>query len=151
MQTRLFSTRLTAAILPALLSLACFSLVGCSAGKGKKYGVSGAVTFNGQPVPVGRIYFDPDPTRNGEGTQGFAEIKNGRYDTNESGKGIGGGAYTVRIEGFDGQATDRTPVGKPLFVTYTQSVELLGEEKESNFDVPASAAEGLGTEPTIDP
>jgi hypothetical protein len=129
----------------------CVSLVGCSAGKSKSYGVSGTATFNGNPIPVGRVYFDPDPTKNGTGPQGFADIKDGRYDTAQKGKGIVGGSYIVRVEGFDGQGSERSPLGKPLFVTYTQSVELPAQNEQMDIQVPASAAEGLGTQITVDP
>lgn len=129
----------------------CVSLAGCSAGKSKSYGVSGAATFNGNPIPVGRIYFDPDPTKNGAGPQGVAEIKDGRYDTAKNGKGIVGGAYNIRVEGFDGQESERSPLGKPLFVMHTQSVELPAKNEQLDIDVPASAAEGLNTQTNVDP
>ena len=74
-------------LLPVLL--ACLT-IGC--GNEKTYRVSGKVTFKGQPVPEGRIFFMPDPSKGNKGPSGSAEIKNGRYDTDAGGRGVVGGA-----------------------------------------------------------
>jgi hypothetical protein len=114
-------------------------LCGCSS-QSKGFAVSGTVTFKGQPVPAGRVYFDPDPATNPHSPQGFADIVDGQYDTARSGRGTPGGAFTVRIEGFDGRATAAFPYGQLLFDDYQEKVELPAEDTRKDFNVPATAA-----------
>ena len=63
----------------------------------KLYRVSGVVTYDGKPIAKGLIFFDPQAG----GPQGFANILEGKYDTKQ-GKGVRGGAYNIRVNGFDG-------------------------------------------------
>lgn len=116
-------------------------LAGCGGGSGPRgVDVSGTVTFKGEPVPRGVIYFDPDAAAANDGVQGFARIRNGAYDTRETGKGIGGGAYRVRITGAT--AEDDGPA-KALFSEYNIPVDFPFETTTKDFDVPASAAREL--------
>lgn len=124
-------------IMATLLATACVLVSGCARGP-TRYDVSGAVMHRGQPLPAGVIYFNPDVTRGNDGPQGYAIIKEGRYDTaGEGGKGVLGGPYTVRIEGFDGKPGNELPLGKPLFTDYQQSLEFPRSETTQDFDVPA--------------
>jgi hypothetical protein len=59
----------------------CLLLVGCGSCGPTTYRVQGAVTFDGRPVPGGRIDFVPDFNRGNSAMAGFARIKDGRYDT----------------------------------------------------------------------
>ena len=102
-----------------------------------RYRVSGTVTFDGNPVPAGTIYFQPAPGN--PGPQGFATIVDGEYDTADSGKGTVGGAHSVRIEGADASGT-------PIFVPHFEDLNLSTEASTHEFDVPASAADGLQTD-----
>lgn len=55
---------------------------GCSRATGpKRYRVEGTVSFVGQPVPTGTIYFEADPSRGNSGPIGLAAIEQGRYAT----------------------------------------------------------------------
>src|SRR5688572_23157705 len=99
----------TAVLLGGLFTLGCGG-----DGEGSRYQVSGTVKFAGEPVKTGRIYFDPDVTANKDAQQGYADIKDGEYDTDDGGKGVSGGKYVARIEGF-GDPTTAYPTGKPLF------------------------------------
>src|SRR5689334_21940760 len=74
------------------------ALAGC-AQQEKLYRVSGVVTHSGKPIPKGVIHFDPVA----DGPQGFANIVDGRYDTAQQGKGVRGGEYAIRVNGFDGK------------------------------------------------
>ena len=50
--------------LPFLLAVAgcgLFALAGCSGQPAGRYAVSGTVTFNGKPIPAGRVFLEPDP------------------------------------------------------------------------------------------
>ena len=80
-----------------IFALCLIGWSGCSPQE-KLHRVSGVVTHNGKPIPKGLIFFDPQA----DGPQGFANIVNGKYDTAEQGQGVRGGAYNVRVNGFDG-------------------------------------------------
>ena len=112
-------------------------VLAASCGSGEKlYDVSGTATFNGQPVPAGIIYFDPDPMKGGTGTQGFASIIDGKYTTAVNGRGIRGGPYAVRITGYDGKAANEAPLGRPLFDEYELKKDLPAADSELNLDIP---------------
>jgi hypothetical protein len=123
-----------------LLLALLFLLSGCSNEAPDRFDVSGAVTFNGQPVPAGQVVFSPDLSKGNDGPQGYADIKDGRYDTSETESGAPSGAVVVRIEGFDGQVQPEWPYGKPLFLGYQVEAELPRESFQKDFDVPASAS-----------
>jgi hypothetical protein len=128
----------------ALAGLAVFGLAGCGGDDGPpRYDVSGEVTFQGKPVPVGRIAFEPDTSQGNTGPAGFAEIHDGHYDTAETGKGPVGGPHTVVIDGFDGKPApenQNVETGSPLFFGYRVPMDLPKETTTKDFDVPATAA-----------
>jgi hypothetical protein len=118
--------------LPALVG--CL-ILGCGSGP-RAYRISGKVNFAGNPVPAGTIYFTPDAGKNNSGPTGFAQIKDGRYDTGASGgQGMTGGPMIVKIEGSDGTSQ--------LFRTQEIPVELPSEDTTKDFDVPAAAGKGM--------
>lgn len=115
----------------ALAALAALA-GGCSGNAGPKtYRVSGAISFDGQPVPQGMIVFTPDLSQN-DGVQGVAAIKDGRYDTQSSG-GMGsvGGAMKVSVTGL-------TADEKPL-CQFDFAVELPREDSVKDIEIPKSA------------
>ncbi len=114
-----------------LVLLGFVALVGCSQEE-KLYRVSGVVTFGGKPIPKGLIFFDPQA----DGPQGFANIVNGKYDTAQQGKGVRGGAYDVRVNGFDGIEANEAPFGQALFPEYTGTTDLPQADSEYNLEVP---------------
>jgi hypothetical protein len=135
--------------------LACSLALGCGGGP-TVYRISGNVTFAGKPIPVGRIYFTPDSSKGNIGLTGYADIKDGKYDSSVSGgRGIAGGATVVRIEGSDGVKIDEErPAGNALFPAYETSVELPKSSSTKDFDVPAAAATAqpdAGSKPAIVP
>lgn len=134
-----------------LMSIAACLFVGCGDDVGPTYHLSGKVTFDGKPIPAGRIMFTPDSNKENKGAIGFATIKDGTFDTN----GVGGkpraaGAVLIRIEGMepDGAATTDpedpsvqvVPL-KPMFSPHVIKAELPAEDSTQDFDVPASAAQ----------
>src|SRR5262245_49265328 len=128
---------------------ACLLAVGCgTSGSGTAH-LSGKVTFNGQPLPAGRVVFLPDTAKGNSGPGGFAEIRDGAYDTRKNGAPPPGGALIVRIEGFDGKTTPGTLLGQPLFLNYETRVEAPRADGTQDFAVPVSAAKSLpkGGEP----
>jgi len=72
-------------------------------------------TFDGRPIPAGIIWLDPDLAAKNDGPQGFVEFRDGVFDTRKGGRGHGGGAYVVRIQGYDGTPANEFPMGRPLF------------------------------------
>lgn len=144
---RLFR-RVIVAGLPALL---CCLAAGCGGDGGGNH-VSGKVTFKGQPVPAGKIYFTPDSAKGNSGPQGYADIKDGEYDTSASGgHGVGSGPMTVSIEGFDPSKSGAKEKGDVsgeetilmLFPTYKTTADLPDDDSTKDFDVPAEAAENV--------
>lgn len=113
-------------------------LSGCSGSSGPpRYEVSGAVTYNGKPVPAGEVSFQPDASKGNKGPGSLALIKDGRYKTNPK-KGVVGGPYIVRILGFDGVAVGDSSTGKTLFDQYETKVEFPKQATTQDFSVPAS-------------
>jgi hypothetical protein len=108
---------------------------GCDRGP-KLIHVSGEVHFAGKPLPAGQIFFEADPVKGRDGPQGFAYIKNGKFNTAEGGRGVLGGAMIVRVEGFDGQPGEELPLGKLLFASYRGQCEVSETTQPQKFDVP---------------
>jgi hypothetical protein len=118
-----------------LVALACALLAGgCSGNEGPKtYRVSGTVTFDGQPIPMGTIVFTPDFSKQNDGTQGVAAIKDGKYDTQVTGgMGTVGGPMKVSLTGL-------TAEERPL-CQYDFDLDLPREDTTKDIEVPKSAA-----------
>lgn len=115
---------------------------GCSRGPVTRFDLCGEVTFKGQPVPAGLVVINPDLANGGDGPQGMAEIRAGRYDTRTCHKGAPAGPVVLMIDGFDGLGQPESPLGSPLFTGYRLPVALPREATELNIDVPASATTG---------
>ncbi len=116
----------------------CCLVFGCNRSSGEKlYRVHGTVVFEGKPVPKGTLFFDPDGSKGGSGSQGFADIIDGKYDSAASGQGIKKGPYVVRVQGFDGKAGNELPYGNPLFLEHEVKKDFPGEDLEWTIDVDA--------------
>lgn len=129
----------------ALIAIALIS-VGCGGGGPKdefqRFRVSGTVTFKGEAVPAGTIYFEPDGSKGNKGSFGVATISGGKFDTS-SAKGAVGGPHFVRIEGYDGKKTPEKPQGSMLFNAHRIEIDLPKKDCEQKFEVPASAGENM--------
>ncbi len=135
---------------PLALRLAglMFATLALGCGDGKGYRITGKVTFKGQPVPVGKIYFNPDGSKGNTGPSGYADIKNGEYDTSAAGgRGFIGGPAIIAVEGFDPNAKGKSDKDdksgevliKSLFPRYETSVELPKSSTTKDIEVPADA------------
>lgn len=127
---------------PLLLAAICLGcgLSGCG-GSGdsiQRFDVSGAVTFDSQPVASGTVLFEPDAGKGNRGPAGFAQIREGKFDTALGGTGVVGGPHVVRISGGDKTAT---------FSEYVVNVDLPRQRSTKDFDVPASAKASSGSQP----
>ena len=130
-------TRHGAAIAAAIAALA---VCGCGDRGPRRYHVSGAVTFAGQPVRLGRIVFDPDQSLGNAGPQGFAPIENGRFDTSHKHcKGTVGGPMIVRIDALELlDGPDGASAGRLLFPTHEERLDLPQADSTRDFVVPAA-------------
>lgn len=134
-----------------LTALAMLALIvpGCGDGP-KRVRVSGTVTFQGKPVPYGNVVFEPDKFKGNSGPQGYATIKDGRFDTAiAGGTDPAPGPQIVAIEGYPELGNENAKKGKLVF-NHRASADLTGKAMTLNFDVPASAGRRLAG-PTIPP
>jgi hypothetical protein len=114
--------------------VAAFVLVGCGDAD-VLYDVNGSVTFDGKPIPKGLIFFDPDVTKGGTGPQGFANILDGKFTTAVQGKGIRGGAYVIRVNGYDGKEAPEAPFGQYLFPEHEEKKDMPKANSELNLAI----------------
>ena len=99
--------------------------------------LQGTVSFQGQPLAAGLIVFEPDAARGAFGTQGFATITNGEFDTRRNGKPAAIGASIARITGGDGKGVEAfTPYGSMLFEEYSQALLLEAVPAKIAIDIP---------------
>lgn len=129
-----------------LCGVACAAALGCGGGSGTR--VSGKVTFKGAPVPAGKVYFIPDAAKGNKGATGYADIKDGSFDTSlPGGLGAPTGAVIVALEGVDPSAKDKKAspdvTAKLLFARYEFPFDVpKGGPITKDIDVPADAAKG---------
>jgi hypothetical protein len=124
---------------PVLFGVAALAagLAGCS-GSGP-YDVSGAVTFQGKPVPVGLVIIEPDSGRGNVGVQTQGLVREGQYRT-LPGLGAISGPVIVTVNANDGIPKPMWPQGKLLFRTYQFKAELPAHSSTLNIEVPADLA-----------
>jgi hypothetical protein len=128
-----------------LLACLLLSLAGCSGNDGPtRYDVSGSVTLDGKPIPVGEMLFAPDTSKGNSGPGSVAKIKNGRFETTP-GRGIVGGPYRVVITGFDGKRptrgnADTHPLGNVLVKAHTLKIDLPKQNGSVDINVPKSVS-----------
>lgn len=146
--------RRLAAVRAGWLASACVGLVWCAVGTGcgkqgaTVYRVSGVVTLQGQPVPVGQIYFEPDTKAGNRGPMGSAEIIDGRFDTSARGRvvrgrGVIGGPHVIHVIASQPgpqsvPSTDDAPSGKILFDGIVTRLDLPRAASVQEFEVPSS-------------
>jgi hypothetical protein len=122
---------------------------GCGGSSGNR--VSGKVTFKGQPVPAGKVYIAPDTAKGNSGQTGYADIKDGAYDTSSAGgQGAVSGAVVITVEGFDPTpppGADPDVTSSVLFAHYQKSVELPAGASVQDIDVPADAPKVAAPQP----
>lgn len=126
------------AVALALLATACGACSPANDGP-QRYRIQGEITYDGQPLPGGRISFDPDAEQGNSGPGGYADIVDGYYDTNNSGKGVVPGPHKVRIEGYDGEPSrqnDFYRYGTMIFRVHREQIEVPEKASSKNFDVP---------------
>ncbi len=122
------------------------ALVGCSdSGEMPRFDLSGTITFEGKPVPVGYIVFAPNTELGNTGPGSQADIQEGKYST-RSGHGTIGGPHIVTVFGFDGKPYKiedgndgppmTNPMGRPMFETTIIKIDLPKEPAIHDFVIP---------------
>ncbi|MEX2170080.1 MAG: hypothetical protein WD851_12285 [Pirellulales bacterium] len=125
----------------APLLFALVATAGCGEQRAARYDLAGEVTFNGRPVPIGFMVFEPDAEAGNSGPGARADIKDGKYSTPPD-RGHTGGPHIVRIFGYDGVAYQisedgmMNPMGRPLFESAEVKIELPKETAKRDFALP---------------
>lgn len=129
-------------LLPMVVLAATLPLVGCGKPEAaNRLPLSGTVTFDGKPLPRGMIIFEADASRRNSGPQGHAEIKDGKFDTRQSGQGAPTGPLVVRVTGGDGVTPDAlTPFGSLLFDEHAVRVEPTAGQTSLDINIPRPQA-----------
>ena len=131
------SVNVPATSLLALVAL--MALLGCNNADAGRASVSGKVTFDGQPVKMGQIAFEPQ----GAGRLGIAQIIDGAYQMPAQ-QGPTPGKYVVRI------TADR-PAGKPAQAAPSATGRPTGEVYEqyipAKFNERSELTVEIGAEP----
>jgi len=123
------------AVLVAVAVASVLPAVGCRRPAGPPtFTVSGEVPFAGQPVPFGRIVFEPDADRGNSGPASVADITEGRYRT-RPGRGFVGGACRATVFGGDGTLPTEDH-DTALFPPWTTAIELPRADCRHDFFVP---------------
>lgn len=120
-------------------ALVCAVLqIGCGSEKGSALiELTGRVEYDGRPLPLGMIIFEPDPAAGNKGPQGYAQIKNGIYDTRNNGKGTVSGDIIIKITGGDGVNPEPfTPFGKNLFQEQISKAKIDPTAKTHDVKIP---------------
>ncbi|WP_417737285.1 hypothetical protein [Rosistilla oblonga] len=123
------------------MALMVLGTLGCGPKSGvERHDLSGTVTFEGVPVPVGMVSFEP--VEKGVGG-GFAPIRNVLFDTADGGRGALSGPTSVRITGFDGIKDPSNPDAPPkaLFEAYETTLDLADDQDEIEFALPLEGAQ----------
>ncbi|EAQ82709.1 hypothetical protein [Blastopirellula marina] len=110
--------------------------------------VKGLVTYDGQPIPKGRISFEPSSSTMHVAVVS-AKIENGGYQL-PADAGPAPGQYNVRIAGYDGAAPQPFEIdpadapgveflGHPLFDEYVTLIEVADDDRSRDIVVPTTA------------
>jgi hypothetical protein len=127
--------RRTAAALAATVIAVALPAAGCRRPAGPPaFTVAGEVRFAGQPLPFGRIVFEPDRERGNAGPASVADITAGRYRT-RPGRGFVGGACRATVYGGDGTLPTEEH-DTALFPPWTTEIDLPRADCTHDFVVP---------------
>jgi len=121
---------------PVLALLTATLLTGC--GDDGRYQISGAATFQGNPIATGEVRLTPDTSTGNRGPAVLAMIREGRYQT-PADKGVLGGHYVLRVTGYGAAPVSNDPTapdfGRPLFRVQQLFVELPQEDFEYDIKI----------------
>jgi hypothetical protein len=119
------------------LAALALAAAGCSQDDGR-HPVTGTVSIGNEPIRGGFVTFEPASPANGNGRQGRAAIRDGRFDTRDGGEAAVPGPVVVRIQGW-GAPTARFPNGVPVCHNYEIKMELQAGLNQLELKVTESA------------
>jgi len=139
-------------LVTVVLSLtALFSLSGCGPddGLGKRFKVSGKVTYNGQPLKSGTVDFFPeDPNTARPATGEIQEDGSYRLTTQTPGDGAMGGKYKVAISAYE---VDKAQTSSPPQGGSADQVAVARAQKKSLIPIKYSGTDASGLAATVGP
>ncbi|MEZ6064241.1 MAG: hypothetical protein R3B90_00700 [Planctomycetaceae bacterium] len=125
-----------------IVALSAFALIGCSGGDSGPplFNLSGTVTFDGQPLQNGAVFFEP--TEGNTGPTGMATVTDGKFDTSlEGNKGHIGGKMMVKVKAYPAPTASEEEVAGPVpFNEWAEAMELPAEDSTRDIAVPKEAA-----------
>jgi len=121
-----------------MMMLGLAAAIGCGAQSDlETYPISGTVTYQGKPVPVGSITLVPDSRQGNRGAAVSMEIVDGEFDSAGAARGHVGGPHIATIVGLDGKGDDDLfPQGYMLFQDYQVTLDLPQTESTQDIVVP---------------
>jgi hypothetical protein len=135
----------------ALSFAAVSSLIGCGAddGIGKRFPVSGKVTYKGQPLKSGTVNFLPeDPNTARPATGEIQEDGSYQLTTQTPGDGAMGGKYKVAISAYD---VDKSKTGAPPQGGSADQVAVARAQSKSLIPIKYSGTDASGLTATVGP
>lgn len=114
--------------------------IGCrSSNDLETYPISGTITYQGKPVPVGSITLVPDSSQGNRGAAVSMEIVDGKFDSANASRGHVGGPHIATIVGLDGNGDgDLFPNGYMLFQDYQVTLDLPKDSSTNDIIVPTN-------------
>jgi hypothetical protein len=129
------SSHLRGSIVIVAAGLALVIVSGCQKSNGLTP-VSGRVTFNGNPVPMGNVSIEPDASQGNKGPQCRSSIIKGEFKSRPE-FGSVSGPVIVDVEGSEQRPDKEFPV--PLFPRYTFKTEIPKGKASLDIVVPEDA------------
>jgi hypothetical protein len=132
-------------LLGMLAPLGC----GYDDGIGKRFSVSGKVTYNGQPLKTGTVNFYPEDTQTARPAVGEIQ-QDGSYrlTTQTPGDGAMGGKYKVAISAFD---VDKSKTSSPPQGGVADQVAVGQATRKSLIPIKYSGTDESGLTATVGP
>ncbi|MBM3997724.1 MAG: hypothetical protein FJ303_26810 [Planctomycetes bacterium] len=110
-------------------------ITSCGPGEPTRYPLQGKIIYDGQAIPFGDVVLTPDGAKGNSGPQGFANIRDGFYDTAaDGGKGFAGGPTVIHVTGFTAQ-------GGKLIVETDVHVDLPRDGGSHDINIPKKDAQ----------
>ncbi len=124
------------------LAILFFISGGCGGEGLDRRRIQGTVTFEGKPVEVGAVLFEPTQSVGTIAPTAYLRVQDGKFDTGEEGPIPG--KYKVIVGGYDPSQkqvdSDGVTHTAQLFNDYTFEVEMPPPGNTLHIEVPASQA-----------
>jgi hypothetical protein len=127
------------------LSLALFAVLVAGCGGGDKIDrqrIQGTVTYQGQPVAFGAIFFEPTASAGQVAPTVYLPVRDGKFDTGD--KGPSPGKYRVTVGGVDQSKATKDDDGitttPPLFPDHKFEIDVPVPNNTLNVEVPSTTA-----------